>query len=115
MSQTLFYLTRQGIAQLQISSHFAVAGQASVDGRRCHGDADRSIVGGRKGREENEFCLSIENVLQGIDRRTTLMIRHIPNKYSQTAVLDEICQESQEDYDFFYLPIGNKIQINLFV
>jgi len=89
-------------------------GPAPLNAWRRHEDTERSTgtEGGHKAKGESEFNLCIERVLQGIDRRTTLMIRNIPNKYSQISVIDEICQECQEDYDFFYLPIGNKSNIS---
>jgi hypothetical protein len=54
------------------------------------------------------FSLDVDRILQGLDRRTTLMIRNIPNKYSQAAVLDEINEQFLGTFDFFYLPIDFK-------
>ena len=34
---------------------------------------------------EKEFSLNINRIMQGLDRRTTLMIRNIPNKYTQVS------------------------------
>ena len=34
---------------------------------------------------DKEFSLNIDRVMQGLDRRTTLMIRNIPNKYTQVS------------------------------
>lgn len=39
------------------------------------------------------------------DTRTTLMIKNIPNKYTQDLLLQDIDQKFQNAYDFFYLPI----------
>jgi len=76
-----------------------------------------SSSSGRRRREvdssESEFSLNIDRVVQGLDRRTTLMIRNIPNKYSQTAVLEEINEHFIGSYDFFYLPIDFKNKCNV--
>ena len=47
------------------------------------------------------------------DKRTTLMIKNIPNKYTITTFLDEINVEFKNKYDIFYLPIdyGNKCNL----
>lgn len=39
-----------------------------------------------------EFNLILNNVFNGVDTRTTLMIRNIPNKYTQLMILKEINQ-----------------------
>lgn len=40
-----------------------------------------------------------------LDTRTTLMIKNIPNKYTQELLLQDIDQQFKNAYDFFYLPI----------
>ncbi|GMH34439.1 hypothetical protein BSKO_02273 [Bryopsis sp. KO-2023] len=45
--------------------------------------------------------------------RTTLMIRNIPNKYSQKMLLDVLNRKYRSCYDFFYLPIDFKNRCNL--
>ncbi|CAD8145097.1 unnamed protein product [Paramecium octaurelia] len=39
------------------------------------------------------------------DQRTTLMIRNIPNKYTQPMLLENFDINHKDNYDFFYLPI----------
>lgn len=39
------------------------------------------------------------------DGRTTLMIRNIPNKYTQDLLLEEFNKNFKVKFDFFYLPI----------
>jgi len=41
------------------------------------------------------------------------MIRHIPNKYSTTSLLEEINIEFKGKFDFFYLPMDYDNQCNL--
>ncbi|EGB11478.1 hypothetical protein AURANDRAFT_16762, partial [Aureococcus anophagefferens] len=44
---------------------------------------------------------------------TTLMVRNIPNKYTQKAVLEELDVKFANTYDFFYLPIDFKNKCNV--
>ena len=46
----------------------------------------------------------LENVRSGKDRRTTLMIKNIPNAFSREAVLAVVDQYCRDKYTFFYLP-----------
>lgn len=63
--------------------------------------------------EPNFFSINLDNILKGIDTRTTVMIRHIPNKYSYKNVLDEINTICKDKYDFFYLPLDSENNCNL--
>ena len=63
--------------------------------------------------EPNFFAINLDNILKGIDTRTTVMIRHIPNKYSYNNVLDEINTICRDKYDFFYLPLDSENNCNL--
>eukprot|EP00698_Gefionella_okellyi_P010981 TRINITY_DN287_c0_g1_i2.p1 TRINITY_DN287_c0_g1~~TRINITY_DN287_c0_g1_i2.p1 ORF type:complete len:680 (-),score=166.96 TRINITY_DN287_c0_g1_i2:351-2390(-) len=47
------------------------------------------------------------------DSRTTLMIRNIPNKYTQKMLLQAIDEHHKGCYDFFYLPIDFKNKCNV--
>lgn len=68
-----------------------------------------------KSRQENSSRLKKRNFMRvqdstefevsKDDRRTTLMIRNIPNKYTQKMLLEEIDTQFKDLYDFFYLPI----------
>ena len=59
------------------------------------------------------FAINLDNILKGIDTRTTIMIRHIPNKYSYQNILDEINFACKDKYDLFYLPIDSENNCNL--
>jgi len=49
----------------------------------------------------------------GRDKRTTLMIKNIPNKYDQKMLLEKLDEKYQRQYDFFYLPIDFKNKCNV--
>lgn len=40
-----------------------------------------------------------------VDGRTTVMIRHIPNKYTEEMLLEEINRNHRVKFNFLYLPI----------
>ena len=63
--------------------------------------------------EDDRNKIKIEEILEGKDKRTTLMIKNIPNKYTISTFLDEINGEFINKYDIFYLPIdyGNKCNL----
>lgn len=48
------------------------------------------------------------------ERKTTAMLRNIPNKYEQASLLDEIDSEGfADEYDFFYLPMDMHNKTNV--
>eukprot|EP00803_Ostreobium_quekettii_P000171 evm.model.scf_1510.1 EVM.evm.TU.scf_1510.1 scf_1510:6152-11784(+) len=59
-----------------------------------------------------EFSMD-EARTKSANARTTLMIRNIPNKYSQKMLLDVLDRKYSGRYDFFYLPIDFKNRCNL--
>jgi len=48
--------------------------------------------------------IHIENILKGKDKRTTLIIRNIPNRYTISLLLQEINKNYYRKYDVVYLP-----------
>ena len=51
--------------------------------------------------EQKLFVIDIDNLINGTDERTTVMIRHIPNKYTSEALLAELNTICKNKYDFF--------------
>jgi len=60
-----------------------------------------------------QFTLDIAAVRMGAETRTTLMIKNIPNKYSQKMLLAAVDERHKGQYDFFYLPIDFKNKCNV--
>jgi hypothetical protein len=47
------------------------------------------------------------------EKRTTIMVRNIPNKFKQMQLLDMINLNHKGKYDYFYLPMDLKTQCNV--
>jgi hypothetical protein len=61
--------------------------------------------------EKDKYRLNINDILNLKDQRTTIMIKNIPNKYTQKMLLQKINENHKDKYDFFYLPIDFKVII----
>ncbi|GAM29441.1 hypothetical protein SAMD00019534_126170, partial [Acytostelium subglobosum LB1] len=55
--------------------------------------------------QNGDFLLSIDRVQQGLDRRTSLMIKNLPNRLTQANLADLINDQFANTYDFLYLPM----------
>ncbi len=67
----------------------------------------------RKMQQEKLYALDPVKIRGGEDKRTTLMIKNIPNKYTQKMLLATIDDQFKGTYDFFYLPIDFKNKCNV--
>ena len=59
--------------------------------------------------ESNSFVIDMERV--EADGRTTVMVRNIPNKYTQDMLLRRIEGGHRRKFDFFYLPIDYNVRV----
>jgi len=72
-----------------------------------------SVVSSSTPPDSTEFEFIPANIVSGEENRTTLMIRNIPNKYSQKVLIRLIDMRFKDKYDFFYLPIDYKNKCNV--
>eukprot|EP01103_Thecamoeba_quadrilineata_P014435 TRINITY_DN4310_c0_g2_i1.p1 TRINITY_DN4310_c0_g2~~TRINITY_DN4310_c0_g2_i1.p1 ORF type:complete len:831 (+),score=148.37 TRINITY_DN4310_c0_g2_i1:133-2625(+) len=72
-----------------------------------------SQLGGGPADDKLLFLIDLVRVNEGEDIRTTLMIKNIPNKYSQKMLLAAVDENHKGLYDFFYLPIDFKNKCNV--
>ncbi|KGY15042.1 hypothetical protein PABG_12157 [Paracoccidioides brasiliensis Pb03] len=61
--------------------------------------------GGGDPRSNNQNYVDIERIRCGVDVRTTIMLRNIPNKIDQAMLKDIVDETSHGKYDFMYLRI----------
>eukprot|EP00898_Chlorokybus_atmophyticus_P004766 jgi/Chlat1/5290/Chrsp35S05248 len=78
-----------------------------------NGGLRRQNSGGVDDRSKQQYALDLDKILNGHDMRTTLMIKNIPNKYTQKMLLAAIDELHRGTYDFFYLPIDFKNKCNV--
>ncbi|KAI4383634.1 hypothetical protein MLD38_009446 [Melastoma candidum] len=74
--------------------------------RRSDGSANQTD-------NKKQFELDIDRIVRGEDKRTTLMIKNIPNKYTSKMLLAAIDERHRGTYDFLYLPIDFKNKCNV--
>eukprot|EP00547_Thalassionema_nitzschioides_P017591 CAMPEP_0194246802 /NCGR_PEP_ID=MMETSP0158-20130606/15609_1 /TAXON_ID=33649 /ORGANISM="Thalassionema nitzschioides, Strain L26-B" /LENGTH=872 /DNA_ID=CAMNT_0038982795 /DNA_START=81 /DNA_END=2699 /DNA_ORIENTATION=- len=71
-------------------------------------------VGQAEDKDNRHLTLDVDAVESGRDARTSLMVRNIPNKYTQQMLLSEFTDNGHGPgkIDFFYLPIDFKNKCN---
>lgn len=56
-----------------------------------------------------DFKINLENIILGKDKRTTIMLRNIPNKYTLFNLVEEINQVYLGKIDYINLPIDYEV------
>ena len=60
-----------------------------------------------------KYIIHIENILKGKDKRTTLIIRNIPNKCTISSILKDINESFNHKFSVVYLPLDINNKSNL--
>lgn len=77
---------------------------------RCREDSQN----GEKGRSNNnKYHISLEALLSGEERRKTVMLRNIPNSFSQKTLLSILTSIIPASYEFVYMPVDVHTKSNL--
>lgn len=66
-----------------------------------------------KTKEKEKQKIDIIEIISGKDKRTTLMLKNIPNKYKLTDLVNEIDISFRGKYDYINLPIDYERKLNL--
>ena len=66
-----------------------------------------------KAEEVLDYKINLENILTGKDKRTTIMIRNIPNKYTLPNLVEEVNATFVRKYDYINLPVDYERKLNL--
>jgi len=57
----------------------------------------------------NDYKINLENIISAKDKRTTIMLRNIPNKYTLSNLVEEINQVYLGKIDYINLPIDYEV------
>lgn len=91
--------------------------EPSLGGRLARRPMDPVAEAERRAQQERLYGLDMARIAAGQDRRTTLMIKNIPNKYTQKMLLalleERFARTRPFPFDFFYLPIDFKNRCNV--
>ena len=60
---------------------------------------------------KSELEIDLKRILDNKEKRTTIMIRNIPNRYTQYNIVDIININYRGLYDFIYLPTDLKVVV----
>lgn len=91
--------------------------EPALGGRLARRPMDPAAEAERRAQQERLYGLDLQRIAAGDDKRTTLMIKNIPNKYTQKMLLalmeERFAGMLPFPFDFFYLPIDFKNRCNV--
>ena len=61
----------------------------------------------------DDYIIDVEKIAKGLDQRTTIMLRNIPNKYTQGMIVELLNESHWGEYDFVYLRIDFRNRCNV--
>lgn len=102
-----------GISNVQQNNMQNSANTTSANSSTAQTASSSQYKGGHKLSEKDKQRIIIENIIIGQEKRTTLMLRNIPNKYTLMNVVDEINNSFWGKYDYINLPIDYERKLNL--
>jgi len=97
----------RSLGDLSRSGMSTAAALAQAAGRHSH----RKVFADNE--DKSQYIIDYDRIRACMDKRTTCMIRNIPNKYSQKMLLSAVDERFKGLYDFFYLPIDFKNKCNV--
>lgn len=97
-----------------VSDNISVHSGRSHGTHGTHGSTHVSLQSNHEDKDNRHLMLDLDAVENGRDTRTSLMVRNIPNKYTQQMLLSEFKENGHGPgvIDFFYLPIDFKNRCN---
>ena len=91
---------------------------ATVSNNINNGNLKKKKKGGTKSPKRNRpidpaFKIDVEKLKSKEEKRTTMMVRNIPNRFTKDGMITEFNQYFEGEYDFFYLPIDFNNKCNV--